>query len=155
MRLPSSFAHPFLPIATATAICVLLAGCGGSETPEGGRPPVEDYDARSADPGPDGASASDTSAAGAADVGVDYATPTYEAPEPPLTGSSLTEGASGDTLALVEALKMVLGSSTSPLDLHLQLGQVYLKSGQYERAVDEYGEALAIAPTPVSAARAR
>ena len=49
-----------------------------------------------------------------------------------------------DTVPLVEALKLVLASSSTPMRYHLQLAQVYYKSGDYARAATEYNAALDI-----------
>ena len=57
----------------------------------------------------------------------------------------------GDSLALVDALKMVLSSASTPAELHLKLGQTYLRSGQYQQSADEFILALEADPTSMEA----
>ncbi|MAE71817.1 MAG: hypothetical protein CME06_15270 [Gemmatimonadetes bacterium] len=59
------------------------------------------------------------------------------------------QAATGDTLALVDALKMVLATASTPAELHGKLGRTYFRSGQFDKAADAFRLALNAEPTNI------
>ncbi len=110
----------------------LLAGCSGPGETE--QPP---------------ASAGHESALPATTTGAD--TDSQEAPLAIAAADTLGDAraARGDTLALVDALKMVLATASTPAELHGKLGRAYFRNGQFDKAASEYDLALDAEPTNI------